>query len=58
MTAEIKVHVCKYPDRANLMLRYRDPYTGRHVCKTAGTASEKEAIGAAAVWQDELRSGR
>lgn len=54
----IKVHVVKYPDRDNLMLRYTDPHTGRHVAKSARTADGKAAIGAAAVWQDELRNGR
>lgn len=58
MMDEIKVHVVKFKDRANLMLRYIDPFTGRQVCKSAGTANERQAIGAAAVWQDELRSGR
>lgn len=58
MSEEIKVHVVKYPDRENLMLRYTDPHTGRHVAKSAKTANEKEAIGAAAVWQDDLRNGR
>ena len=29
MTDEIKVHVVKYPDRANLVMRYVDPFTGR-----------------------------
>ena len=31
MTEEIKVHVVKYPDRANLVMRYVDPYSGRPV---------------------------
>ena len=58
MTDEVKVHVVNYPDRDNLMLRYTDPHTGRHIVKSARTANAKEAIGAAAVWQDELRNGR
>jgi hypothetical protein len=28
MENEIKVHVVKYPDRDNLVMRYVDPYTG------------------------------
>ncbi len=55
---EIKVTVCKYPDRGNLVLRYVDPISGKQKTKTAGTPDESKAIGAAAVWQDELRTGR
>ncbi len=58
MADEIKVTVCRYPDRANLVLRYVDPLTGQQKTKSAGTADEAKAIGAAAVWQDELRTGR
>ena len=31
MSEEIKVHVVKYPDRDNLVMRYVDPFTGRQV---------------------------
>ncbi|MCC6492760.1 MAG: site-specific integrase [Pirellulales bacterium] len=55
---EIKVHVVKYPDRQNLMLRYRCPLTGRHKAKSAGTASEKKALKAAGEWEEALNSGR
>ena len=58
MSEEIKVTVCRYPDRENLVLRFIDPVTGRQKTKSAGTADEAKAIGAAAVWQDELRTGR
>lgn len=58
MPDEIKVRVFKYPDRKNLVLRYDDPITGKPVTRSAGTADEEKAIGAAAVWQDELTSGR
>jgi len=58
MTDEIKVTVCRYPDRANLVLRYIDPVTGRQKTKTAGTTDESAAIGKAAVWEEELRTGR
>ena len=58
MSDEIKVTVCKYPDRANLVLRYIDPVSGQQKTKSAGTPDESKAIGAAAVWQDELRNGR
>ena len=58
MTDEIKVHVVKYPDRNNFMLRYLDPLTGKHVAKSAGTANERKALEAAGKWQAELREGR
>ena len=58
MGDEIKVTVCKYPDRANLVLRYVDPLTGKQKTKSAGTSDEATAIGKAAVWQDELTTGR
>jgi hypothetical protein len=58
MSDEIKVTVCKYPDRENLVLRYIDPVSGKQKTKSAGTPDESEAIGKAAVWQDELTSGR
>ena len=31
MNEDIKVHVVKYPDRVNLMMRYLDPATGKQV---------------------------
>ena len=46
------VNVC------NLILRYRDPLTGRHVRKSSGTANTKDARKAAARWEDELNSGK
>ncbi len=59
MSDEIRVHVVKYPDRENLVMRYPDPYTGRHVAKsTRDPRITKEADRRAAVWQDELRNGR
>lgn len=58
MSDEIKVTVCKYPDRKNLVLRYVDPITGKQRTKSAGTTIESEAIKAAGKWEDELRSGR
>jgi integrase len=58
MTEEIKVTVCKYPDRRNLVLRYLDLTTGKQKTKSAGTPNESEAIKAAGKWEDELRSGR
>ena len=58
MSSEIKVRVFKYPDRKNLVMRYDDPTTGKPVTRSAGTDDEATAIGNAAVWQDELITGR
>ena len=43
MSDRIKVHVVRYRECKNLILRYRDPLTGRHVRKSSGTASKKDA---------------
>ena len=58
MNETIRVHVVKYPNRPNLVLRYFDKSTGKQVAKSAGTPNQKEAAKAAAVWEDELRTGR
>ena len=58
MTDEIKVTVCRYPDRANLVLRYIDPLTGKQKTKSAGTPDESTQSKAAGKWEDELRTGR
>jgi hypothetical protein len=58
MRDTIKVHVVKYPDRDNLMMRYRDPYTGRHVARSTGTTKHGEAVKLAAKWEDDLHNGR
>lgn len=55
---EIKVHVIKYPDRPRLMMRYRDPESGRQVASSTGTTNERDANRAAAKWEAELREGR
>ena len=55
---EIKVHVVKYPDRANLVMRYLDPFTGRQVQRSTGTTNQKEALKIAAKWEDDLHNGR
>ncbi len=54
---EIKVTVVKYPDRANLVLAYADPVSGKRKTKSAGTPIEKDAWKEAAKWEDELRAG-
>jgi hypothetical protein len=43
----IKVHVCKYPDRDNLMMRYCDPITGRQIARSTGTTKRSDATKAA-----------
>lgn len=58
MEDDIKVHVIEYPDRRSLVLRYKDPMTGKFKSKSAGTNSRKEAEKVAAVWEADLRSGR
>jgi integrase len=40
------------------MMTYKDPITGKKVAKSSGTTDRREAERAAAVWQDELNSGR
>ncbi len=37
MTDSVKVSVVRYPDRDHLVLRWRDPITGKPRCKTSGT---------------------
>jgi integrase len=58
MTEEIRVHVVDYGTGRNLMLRYRDPGTNKHVAKSAGTRNHKKAQQEAGKWQAELREGR
>ncbi len=58
MNDEIRVAVASYGDGRNLMLTYKDPITGKKVAKTSGTTDRTKAIGVAAVWQEELNSGR
>jgi len=58
MREEIKVHVVKYKDRENLMMRYEDPMTNKQVARSAGTIRKREAERVAAKWEAELREGR
>lgn len=58
MSEEIKVHVVKYPDRPNLVMRYVDPHTGRQVQRSTGTADHDAAVKAADKWEDDLHNGR
>jgi hypothetical protein len=55
---DIKVHVVKYPDRTNLVMRYVDPDNRRQVQRSTGTKNEREANRVAAKWEAELREGR
>ena len=55
---DIKVHVTKYPDRNNYVMRYADPITGKRVARSTGTTKHRDAIKAAAKWEAELREGR
>jgi integrase len=58
MNDEIRVHVVNYGKNRNLMLRYIDPFTGKHVAKSSGTRNNTIAERAAAKWEAELREGR
>lgn len=57
MADEITVHVVDY-GRSKLYMRYTDPITGKHVARSTGATTQKEAEKAAGKWEDELRSGR
>lgn len=58
MGEQIKVYVVHDPGKTNLVMRYRDPMTGRLVKRTTGTTSRREAEKRAAQWEAELREGR
>ena len=58
MSDEIRVAVASYGGGRCLMMTYKDPTTGRKVAKTSGTTDRRAAERAAAVWQDELNTGR
>lgn len=55
---EIRVHVVKYPDRDNLVMRYCCPLTGKQVSRSTGTNRRREAEKTAAKWEAELQEGR
>ncbi len=56
---EIEVTVCIYGlNRPFLMMRYQDPVTGRRHARSTGTNNRRATERKAAVWQDELNSGR
>lgn len=58
MSDEIKVGIVAYPDRKFLVMRYRDPLTGKHVARSTKTADRGDAEKAAGKWEAELREGR
>jgi integrase len=58
MSDEICVKVHSYGNGRALSLVYRDPITGKKVAKSSGTTDPGTAERAAAVLEDELRSGR
>jgi hypothetical protein len=55
---EIRVQGLKYADRKNLMMRYRDPTTGKQIARSTGASNERKAIQEAAKWEVQLRTGR
>ena len=58
MNDEVSVSVASYGEGRNLMMVYFDPISGKKVAKTSGTTNRRAAERVAAVWQDELNSGR
>ena len=58
MSEEIKVHVNKWGQGRKLLMYYIDPITGKQVSRTTGTTKPKDAERMAAVWEDELNTGR
>ena len=43
MESEIRVYVVNYPGRTNLVMRYRDPFTGKQIARTTGTDKQRDA---------------
>ncbi|HCK40547.1 MAG TPA: hypothetical protein DHW22_02830, partial [Planctomycetaceae bacterium] len=58
MHEEIKVHVVEFKDRKNLVMRYLDPLTNKHVGRSTGTSKKSDAVKVAAKWEAELQEGR
>lgn len=58
MSEEIRVYVVKYPGRANLVMRYKCPLTGKQHARSTGTPRRKDAEKVAAKWEAELQEGR
>lgn len=58
MADSVKVSVVKYPDREHLVLRWRDPVTGKWRCKSSGTSRRREAERAGATLEREILEGQ
>jgi integrase len=58
MGDSVKVSVVKYPDREHLVLRWRDPITGKPRCKTSGTTRRRDAERAAGKLEKEISEGQ
>jgi integrase len=58
MEDRIRVHVVRYRECKNLILRYKDHVTGKYVRKTSGTPSRKDAYKKAQQWEDDINSGK
>jgi integrase len=58
MNDSVKVSVVRYPDREHLVLRWRDPLTGKPRCKTSGTSKRRDAERLAATLEREILDGQ
>jgi integrase len=58
MNDTVKVSVVKYKDRPHLVLRWRDPTTGKPRCKTSGTNRKRDAQRAALKLEREIMEGQ
>lgn len=58
MADSVKVSVVKYPDRDHLVLRWRDPITGKMRSKTSGTNRRRDAERLAAKLEREILEGQ
>jgi integrase len=57
MQETIKVHVVKYNDRPNFLMRYVDPFTGKQISRSTKTTRRDEAVKVAGKWEKELQEG-
>jgi integrase len=55
---ELRVYVFQFGSRDHLRMQYADPATGKKITRTTGETNRRKALAVAAVWQDELRTGR
>lgn len=54
----IRVFVTSYGKDRPLMMRYRDPATGKRIAMSSGTYSQKEAEREAAKWEQDINAQR